>query len=212
MALQDSNPERRNLSVLSFMLITYFIGGGSFPDNEISLQAVKMTFSRPDTLAAFVWVLFFWFLYRYWVVSRSSFSKEFNIEINESKEEKFIERYISSVIDAPIAPKTGDKHINETGMVIQRLGFKDGTLSAQVVNKILRRDGFGNVQSEEPVKGKGVFDQHLPFKGVKGRLTTLRLILVCSFGKPSFSSYIIPYIYSIVVVALAINQFIFNEN
>jgi hypothetical protein len=69
MAIQDSNPERRNLLVLSLCFIVFFLGGGAFSKGEVRLQVITVTFSRPEILSLIIWLLLFWFLYRYWVIS-----------------------------------------------------------------------------------------------------------------------------------------------
>ena len=44
LAYQDSNPERRNLTVLSLCIIIFYLAGGAFLSNEVRLQVINVKF------------------------------------------------------------------------------------------------------------------------------------------------------------------------
>jgi len=81
-ALQDSNPERRNLLVLSLSIIVFYLGGGEFTDNNIRLQIVNIHFSKPEVLGCFVWALLAWFAFRYWLVHQGAWTKEYYSDLS----------------------------------------------------------------------------------------------------------------------------------
>lgn len=66
MAIQDTDPSRRNLTVTSIAFIVYSLAGGSFTNNEIRLQMINMNFSNPEFLVLAAWVSLLWFAFRYW--------------------------------------------------------------------------------------------------------------------------------------------------
>lgn len=81
MAIQDSNPERRNLVVTALAFILYYAGGGTLSDYAVRVTVVNLTFARPDVLAAAAWAMLIWFGLRYWQSSRYKFWSELVQEI-----------------------------------------------------------------------------------------------------------------------------------
>ena len=209
MALQDSNPERRNLSLLSFIFIAFFLGGGSFPDSDLSLRLLVITvsFSRPEALVLLIWLIFFWFLYRYWVVHREVFSKKFQAETNELRTLAFIEKFVSKSIGRPIAPKIADTIKGETGIIIEKMFWRESHLQIHIMDKELNRDEYGIIRGQGRVEGG--LNKTIRLTGIIGLLITIRLIVHCIIMRPSFSSYIVPYIYSAIAVLLASLRYVF---
>ncbi|WP_286262041.1 hypothetical protein [Thalassotalea atypica] len=82
MALQDSNPERRNLSVLALSIIIFFLADGKFTDNTVRLQVINIDFSNPQILVVFVWGLLVWFMFRYWLIHQGEWRKDFYAELS----------------------------------------------------------------------------------------------------------------------------------
>jgi len=82
MALHDSNPERRNLSVMSLSIIVFFLAGGEFTESTVRLQIINVYFSNSEVLSDFIWILLVWFLFRYWLIHQGSWKKEFASELN----------------------------------------------------------------------------------------------------------------------------------
>ncbi len=76
MAIQDSNPERRNLSLLSISIIIYYAAGGEVIDDVVRLHVINVSFQKPEVLAYFVWGILCWFCFRYWQLNRDSWKKE----------------------------------------------------------------------------------------------------------------------------------------
>lgn len=83
MNIQDSNPERKNLVITSLSIILFFLSGASFEDNQVRLSLINVTFKNPDILIYFIWILFGWFLFRYWQIHRGSWIPNFQRDISE---------------------------------------------------------------------------------------------------------------------------------
>lgn len=65
MAVEDSQPERRNLVITSLSIIVFYLAGGQFTDNTVNLQVVNIRFEKTEVLAGFVWLMLLWFAFRY---------------------------------------------------------------------------------------------------------------------------------------------------
>ena len=72
MSYSDSNPERRNLTVLSLAVIVYYLAEGQFMDGEIKLMFINSRFNNPDILVIFVWVMICWFWFRYFITNKNN--------------------------------------------------------------------------------------------------------------------------------------------
>ncbi len=76
MTYSDSNPERRNLTILSLAIIVFYLGEGYLLNKEISFTLINVGFHKQAVLVVFVWVLLFWFLFRYTVTNRHKHGEE----------------------------------------------------------------------------------------------------------------------------------------
>lgn len=67
------NAARRNLVLISMALILFSLGDGSFVLDKdkvnLTILAGTITFGNPEILSKFVWVMFAWFLIRFWQFS-----------------------------------------------------------------------------------------------------------------------------------------------
>ncbi|HTF97062.1 MAG TPA: hypothetical protein VL995_13070 [Cellvibrio sp.] len=77
MTIEDSNPERRNLVVLSAGIIIYYLAGGTIEDKQLTLEIVNIQFTKMWVLQLSVWVMLSWFLFRYWIESANIIVNEF---------------------------------------------------------------------------------------------------------------------------------------
>ena len=201
-ALQDSNPERRNLLLMSLSFIAFFLGGGSFPKDEVRLQIITISFSRPEVLAVILWIIFIWFLYRYWVVHRYSFVDEYRIEINGFRDKGFVRKFIEKSIGRSLAPQVAERKNSEIGLLVEWLRWRDGCLKAFVSEKTINRGEFGVIQGQGPKEGG--LRETISFNGSIGWLVAVRLSLQCIIERPSFSNYIAPYIFASIAILLSI--------
>lgn len=73
MALSDSDPDRRNLTMTCLAICAYFLAGGSLTENTLRLPIVSIHFDRIWILVVLLWLLLFWFFMRYWQGIRPMF-------------------------------------------------------------------------------------------------------------------------------------------
>lgn len=73
-----SNPDRRNLNLISLIIIVYFIAGGQLTSDVITLQFVDIKFSNIPALITVLWVLFAWYWLRFHISNESCIFAHFN--------------------------------------------------------------------------------------------------------------------------------------
>lgn len=84
MAIEDSNPERRNLVVLSMAIIAFYVGEATV-GNELSLPLVKLTFNDAQALGYLAWVMLAWFWFKYWITAKNEIRDKINHELNNKR-------------------------------------------------------------------------------------------------------------------------------
>ena len=65
MAIEDDNPVRKNLTLLSTGIIVFYFSGGSLKNNELTLELINFQFENVGFLKGFIWAMLIWFLFRY---------------------------------------------------------------------------------------------------------------------------------------------------
>ncbi|WP_309046012.1 hypothetical protein [Marinobacter sediminicola] len=193
MAFQDSNPERRNLSITSLAFIVYFFAGGRFEESKVTLNVINANFERPFILAAIAWLALFWFIYRYWLVHSgdfsSNFTREFSAWSNKPCFRKFAERKMGK--EFPI-----DK---EEGYHIANVNWKKGrVVLGWVYASNITRDEQQKIVSYSQSRDSENGD--LCITGFRGWLIAIRETAKCCLINRSFSEYLVPYL----LAALAI--------
>jgi hypothetical protein len=181
MAVEDSNPERRNLLVTSLGFVAYYYGHGAFVDKELQLELINIHFHKTGFLAALAWTMLFWFLFRYWQTTRGKFTTAFAAEVdrncNIALMREFIERHYIR--------ESGD---TRTGCLPASISWHDRPNGVRAVQFVPRAGGG-------PIEGK------LPLVGIDGLIALWAVRLRCVFMEPSFFSYITPYILAAAAVA-----------
>lgn len=193
MAIQDSDPERRNLMVTSIAFIAFYYAGGSFPDSTIRLQVINAHFSRPNVLGFIAWLSFLWFIYRYWLTHNGNFSTMFKREFTRCSGKKFIINYISKRIDqTALSDKDEGYHVNaivwQNGRVVARLQY--------ALNVHRDQEGVINGWSGTSPSEKKNID--ISFSDFRGWYVAIRATLECFVKEQSFTSYIFPYLLAIL--------------
>jgi hypothetical protein len=64
-AIEDDNPIRKNLTILSTAIVVFYLSEGSFKNNEMTLELINFQFGDVEFLRSFVWLMLIWFLFRY---------------------------------------------------------------------------------------------------------------------------------------------------
>lgn len=200
MALQDSNPERRNLLLISLLFITFYLGGGAFPKNEIRLQVISVTFSNPEVLFHLVWGLFFWFLYRYWVVHKNSFREEIKNEISSYQKKEFVIKELEGKVGCTFIRTINEskRDEKEVGCTINRFYWNKTIISAAVIQNEVSRNNYGQVQSTRRLLGRDKINGRFDLD----KITSYKVCFLCALENPSSSSYIFPYLFSLLAICL----------
>lgn len=81
MDISDSNAERRNLTLLSLSIIIFYLADGQFVDGDVKLQVINVELTNTHVLVSFVWIMLFWFAFRYWLLNRSRWKEKYKNEI-----------------------------------------------------------------------------------------------------------------------------------
>lgn len=200
MAIQDSDPERRNLTVISLAFVAYFYAAGSFPSSEVKLHVVNATFGRPWVLGVIAWIAFFWFLYRYWLTHRDQFYSQFNSEFAEWGKKPYVRKYTEDKLGIKLVPIKAENQVGEEGWIASGAKWSGGHVSIDVAqaNSISRgSDGF--------IQGSHRRNDHrreqVLLTGFRGWVLALRASAACAFKNRSFSEYVAPYLLATVALA-----------
>lgn len=193
----DNNPDRRNLIMLSLSIIIFYLGGGTLTDNSetVKLQLINVTFQNPQILVYFVWIMLFWFAYRYWLLNRDSWQREYNDEmprIYSTKLSSYFQKHFQ---------KHFQEHLNleDDSILISTALVYSSSVPPGIGFKFKNR--IRNVQGSH--------------KEVFGDITTpydYYIIIVCTIVtaifKPTLTSYFTSYFLFAVAVGLGLSHWI----
>ena len=201
MAIQDSDPERRNLNVTSLAFIIYFYAGGSFPDPDVvRLQVINAKFSHPMMLTSIVWVMFVWFIYRYWLTHNGDFSSAFKNEFIKLQNKEYIGEYVSKCIGHDIVADS------EEGYHVLDLNWQDGSVIVKYAYaKNLSRHVNGKIRTQTGLDNQ----ERIELTDFWGWILAIRATIECFIKYPSFSNYLVPYILAFLAIMGAIFRYVF---
>lgn len=117
---------RRNMTVMSFMVIVFFFAGGHIPDGGVTLKLFlsNIEFTKPDRLLYVLWVMMGWWVYRYFTLSAwSDFKRKFSGEMSNFK--------LGTVSSWLLAPFTVSDPSNTSGLLARHItgGLDSPTLT-----------------------------------------------------------------------------------
>lgn len=192
--IQDSNAERRNLTVMSVCFLEYFLADGKLQDSVLKLPVVSVEFHRPTVIATMAWVALFWFVYRYWLGNKGKFKDEFTEEFRRWTLDSSIKMYLAKRIGEKLAEADEALGWHIKNLEWSGLYLKANLLYAQNVTRSHNHEigsfSYPNGNSPRAIK----IDD---FTGLR---VSLASVLRCFAVNPSFSSYIIPYTLFIAAV------------
>lgn len=175
MAIHDSSPEKRNLSVLSLAIIIFFAAEARFLDNEVKLIVINVELHKPEVLKYFIWSMLFWFAFRYWLINRGQFTKDYFNELAQTPT-KINFRYFNERLNLGLNNQDRKNHICEIITPSKRI--RDVTFSY-------------HQQTEKRPK---VNQKKQKVSNFKDYLHLLKISLWALCTKPSLSGYFVPYI------------------
>ncbi|CAE6902606.1 hypothetical protein ACOMICROBIO_LMKGKHOH_02177 [Vibrio sp. B1FIG11] len=189
MAISDSNPDRRNLVVLSTSIVLYFLAGGELIDDNVRLQVINVHFNKPEVLVYFVWGLLAWFTYRYWINYKGSWKDGYYTEIGSEISSKICYRYMVkkfSLSDNFERSYYPDRHwLSVSG---------DG-----VVKSISFRHIYKLESGQQKSETKSI-------ESPADRFMIFICTVVIFLKEPSLSTYFMPYVFALVAITLGINS------
>lgn len=195
MAIEDSDPERRNLTVMSGAFIIYYLAGGSFKENQITLEVININFSRPTVLAVIAWLMLFWFIYRYWQTHRGKFESEFRIELERYIQRGSLEQYVLKNLRPP--EENVRREFN-----LYTIRWKIGRPYAMYNNNEFTTSQHGHKtytlnESERDMRLSGV-----------GWMLAIHATLRTLITEGSFASLIVPYILAAVAITCGVVNYV----
>lgn len=197
MAIQDTDPERRNLVVCSMAFIIYYYGEATFPDSAIRLQIINAHFQNIQFLVGLAWAVIFWFLYRYWLSHSGDFKRHYSGELQKFINEPFIQKFVSKVVSGPIAKKP-----DTDGYVVS--GIWNRKAHVVVEYKYGQQIEWQSDKKPRKYVVLGSYSGEAPIGGALGIAGKIYLNAKCAFMYPSFSNYLFPYLLFIVAMLGAI--------
>lgn len=189
--IDDSHPERRNLSATSLAFIVFYVGGGNFVDGDVTLAVINAHFSNTYLLAAIAWVILFWFAFRYHVTTKS-----------------VIRTIIVSSVGAAMNSRW-NKLLKSLPGVDEKLDF---LVKNQGWDKALTSYSFEVDRTDNRLwqvriirNGTNTFE-HIPILS----FTKIRLILLSSIEDSRLSGYLPPYLLFAMAVWLGVVNLTLN--
>ena len=201
MAIEDSDPERRNLTVMSGAFIIYYLAGGSFDEKQITLEVVNMHFSRPSVLAGIAWIMLLWFVYRYWQMNKEKFSEKFPEELDKYNTRQYFEWYLNRTLPpSPLPTSQSGGRYYPRGIY-----WEEGNLRIiySAAHGVSRNSKGKVVGMQGPTSdGKHICTDWL------GWVLAIATTVECCVKEPSFVSYVMPYLLAALAFSLGIASFI----
>jgi len=81
--VQEPDAATRNLVVMSVLLIAYFYGGGTLLDNTLKFPLVNIEFDKTGFLRILMWIMYAWFVFRYWQSHAGDYFEALKNELNQ---------------------------------------------------------------------------------------------------------------------------------
>ena len=199
MAIQDSDSERRNLMVTSLCFIAYYSAGGYITKNEIQLQVLNVSFTNPEVLGIFAWILLFWFALRYWQTHQNMIIKSTVEDIKSQSNSNIVIWYLKHLTKL---------NYNKTG------GFTNIELSKEPTGWVVRykvaQEGQENKYGELTSVTRFGIEELIEFNGIRGLFVKIMIRITALIKKPGFSSYTVPYILFFTAIIIPVMRSLTN--
>lgn len=159
----DKSHEARNLIVVSLGIILFFLSDAKMVNDSIKIGIINIELQRVWVVATFVWLILFWFLFRFWQANKHGLEKVFN----------------------EILSKTGSEYEKHHAIESFRLLLeKKHSLNIRKVESLLYQENLGwflkvfieNPTDEDSFNTKG-FELHNIVKGGSRKVNEYKLVL-----------------------------------
>lgn len=184
MPYSDSNPERRNLVIMSLTIIIFYLGEGAAVDDTLSLPLISIVFKKPEALGVIAVLALAWFALRHWQVNQSNarhlLVKELSLQGNSRPARFYIRRQCPE--------ESKDKMMLGSGRAIIVVG-QEWLIQWDYPSFIIADEGQ-NVEPSSRLKQDSIRIEH----NFKGLMAKLGIIAVCAWRQPSIASYYFPFL------------------
>ena len=187
MPISDSNPERKNLIITSIAFILFYVAGGRFDGDEIRIIVVNLSFSRPEALVAFSWVLLFWFCLRFYQKSNKKFIYELKREAGRSTVPQSLDVLACNLAKEQLQGANRSDHINKKIKVMATNLFEEVPIS---VTCNFMENSNGSVHQERVL-----------ITGIRGFYYRYQALLTQIFLGNAFAELAVPYLLFILAVS-----------
>lgn len=196
---QDSNPDRRNLVLTSLSFIIYNLAGGKLPDGstELKLNVISLEFTKPEYLLVFAYLMFLWFLLRYWQTNKNKYKVAYLEYINKyNNEHQGSIYYLTKQLNIGNERKVG--HIGSN-----KLLHKNNKLyvSYSTYKTVEESNGSYTVSFNHPIEEE--------VQGLYGDILKLKIYISFMFKTDGFTSYAVPYLLSYVAILIIIYNWVY---
>lgn len=196
MAIQDKDPERRNLVMTSFGFILFFAADGYIINNELRVQLLNIGFRKPETLAIVSWILLLWFILRYWQTHEGKALDTLNQDVCHvlfQGKKRFLIWYAKKRLKLP--------YKDENGFLLGRFSIEKTGWNIYYTTVTEYRD---NQDGSESFKRKVEGDEVLKLDGFIAIPAKIYFICKACFTREGFTSYSVPYLLFWAAIALAL--------
>lgn len=104
MSTTEAYITKRNLSVLSTLVILFNLSGITISEQLGGIQIINLNFERSSVIGYFIWVMLFWFAFRYWQFFKFKFKQKLYEEVAaEDHNASWWIRYLTKKTGKPAA-------------------------------------------------------------------------------------------------------------
>ncbi len=187
--IEDNNKERKNLTLLSFAMIVFYLGGGEMVDSTLRLPLINLQFHCAPALGFLAWGVLVWFTFRYWLETKDESTVSFYRELDGKM--YFFDLYGKRIKQNLSLPE-GERVIGWQ-LACKQDGAGKQYLAVNYSTQGQHHDG-ASVIGSKPIKFKRDWIFIILF--------AIRLMWV----RPSLSANYAPYVMVIIVVICALTQ------
>jgi len=191
MPINDSNNERRNLTVLSLSIIAFYVGEGELGQNGVlNLPLINISFHNGHFLGYLVWIVLFWFAFRYWIENKEDAKDKIFSELDGSAHGL---KYFKKQLRQLFLIDDNERLQFVSYSYIKSPKFSEKQLSLKYIN---------------PQNSSGGFEEN-SIDLSRNTIVQLDLIFYVSvfllfFSKPALSTYYAPFLLFSIAILLGI--------
>lgn len=190
MAIQDSDPERRNLIITSFAFITFYVADGKLVDEAVfRLQLAPIKFENIFALKVIAWSMLIWFFIRYWQTHRKALWNAYRGYVDDfSSRNNGGRKYLEAQYDFEEYDKSHKKgSFQNPSIVISNTKTNKLSVKYRLIQKVEHSPSSGYRITQQATKEK-------PVEGFHGWLLKIKYIVSFSAKTPGATSFLAPYL------------------